>query len=128
MFGFREDAAILHACLMSGLPLRNRMNPKYLCLVFALLALSVPIHSVSTAAPIQTLALADPARDIPDLARMYDEDQADRTPKAGQAIDWNVVTPRDKAREAKVKEYYQAGLLQSGHDHQRATDAQQRQR
>ena len=35
-----------------------------------------------------------------ELERLYNEDQADRSPADGKPIDWNVVGPRDAAREA----------------------------
>jgi len=73
------------------------------------------------------LALAsrgDPAdstpKDSPELARLFEEDQADRMPGAGKAIDWSVVGPRDKQRRARVYALYEAGELRTGKDFQRA--------
>ena len=57
-------------------------------------------------------------RDSEELARLYEEDQSDR--KAGLQIDWEVVGPRDKMREARVKELYTRGQLRTGKDYHRA--------
>jgi len=51
-----------------------------------------------------------------ELVRLFTEDQADRTPAPGRLIDWSMVLPRDRAREARVKELYRSGALQSGAD------------
>jgi hypothetical protein len=61
---------------------------------------------------------APATRDNPEIARIRDEDQADREP--GQTLDWKLVGPRDAARLARVKELYLAGALQSGPDFHRA--------
>jgi hypothetical protein len=63
---------------------------------------------------------AAPARDSAELGRLYAEDQADRIPTGGKAIDWAVVLPRDRAREARVKELYRADRLQTGPDYYHA--------
>ena len=55
-----------------------------------------------------------------ELARLYHDDQADRQPTAGKAIDWKIVEPRDKARQARVKELYQNGQLLTGNDYYHA--------
>jgi hypothetical protein len=47
---------------------------------------------------------ASQPRDLDELARLYDEDQGDRQPPGGKPIDWSVVGPRDRRREARVKE------------------------
>src|SRR5947209_4342686 len=54
--------------------------------------------------------------DNEELARLFREDQADRQPAAGKAIDWAVVGPRDRQREARVKELYKADALHTGAD------------
>jgi hypothetical protein len=59
-------------------------------------------------------------RDLEELARLYDEDQGDRQPSGGKPIDWSVVGPRDRRREARVKELYEAGSLRTGKDFHRA--------
>lgn len=63
---------------------------------------------------------SDSPHDDPELARLYDEDQADRMPAAGKAIDWSVVGPRDKVRRARVYALYEADELRTGKDYQRA--------
>jgi len=57
------------------------------------------------------------ASDRKDLVQMFDEDQADRAP---DNVDWSVVQPRDRAREARVKELFASGGLQTGGDFYRA--------
>ena len=58
--------------------------------------------------------------DNPELAKLYDDDQNDRKPAGGAPIDWRVVGPRDREREARVKALYEAGGLKTGKDYQRA--------
>jgi hypothetical protein len=55
-----------------------------------------------------------------ELARLYTEDQADRSPGPGKSIDWEVVSVRDKKREARVKEFYTENKLRSGVDYYHA--------
>src|SRR5687767_4865939 len=55
-------------------------------------------------------------KDNEELTRLYQEDQSDRTPKDGKPIDWKVVGPRDRAREARVKELYVNNQLHTGAD------------
>ena len=55
-----------------------------------------------------------------ELQRLYNEDQADRTPPAGKPIDWTVVGPRDRIREARIMELYRSGALKTGHDYHNA--------
>lgn len=91
-------------------------------LAFIILTLSIswlwslsPFHSSQAQAPAtQTL------KDNAELARMHEEDQADRTPPAGKSIDWAIVGPRDKARLARVKELYAQNRLQTGADYYHA--------
>lgn len=68
--------------------------------------------------PTATYASGAPrsAADDAGLARMYEEDQADRTPPAGRTIDWALVGPRDRSREARVKALYRAGDLHTAAD------------
>jgi hypothetical protein len=73
-------------------------------------------------APAYVLA-KDPAaaeRDNEELARLYTEDQADRKPEGGKDIDWDVVLPRDRKREARVKELYEKDKLRTGKDYYHA--------
>src|SRR6516225_7563486 len=59
-------------------------------------------------------------RDNDELAKLYDEDQADRMPKGGKPIDWTVVGPRDRRREDRVKTLYTADQIRTGKDYERA--------
>ena len=58
--------------------------------------------------------------DNPELKKLYTEDQADRTPPEGKPIDWAVVGPRDKAREARILELYKSDSLKTGRDYRNA--------
>jgi hypothetical protein len=49
-----------------------------------------------------------------ELARLHDEDQADRAPAT---IDWKVVGPRDRARLKRVKELFAANDLRTANDY-----------
>ena len=62
----------------------------------------------------------EPAPDNAELARLYEEDQADRVPSGGQPIDWRVVGPRDRQRESRVKALYASGTLRTGRDYYRS--------
>jgi hypothetical protein len=79
-----------------------------------------------TAPSLLAPALARPPRqratppDNAELARLHQEDQADRTPPPGKEIDWNVVGPRDTAREARVKALYQQNALRTAADYHHA--------
>jgi hypothetical protein len=55
-----------------------------------------------------------------ELKRLHDEDQADRTPPSGKEIDWTIVSPRDKARRARVKELSAQNRLQTADDYYHA--------
>jgi hypothetical protein len=57
------------------------------------------------------------AQDNEELSRLFREDQDDRKPAE---IDWSVVEPRDRQREARVLELYKGNQLQSGADHYHA--------
>jgi len=59
-------------------------------------------------------------RDNEEVARLYKEDQADRTPPPSRPIDWSAVVPRDRAREARVKDLYRSDALQTGADYYHA--------
>lgn len=84
-----------------------------LLLPLLLLLLSVPTAQAQTAAA----PVLSPSEE---LALLFEEDQADRRPGEGKQIDWSVVDPRDKARQARVKELYNAGGLDSGADYYHA--------
>jgi hypothetical protein len=53
-----------------------------------------------------------------EMKAIFDADQADR--RAGAAIDWAVVAPRDEARRARTIQLLNAGALRSGDDFWRA--------
>ncbi|HTZ20745.1 MAG TPA: hypothetical protein VMC06_07675 [Opitutaceae bacterium] len=74
--------------------------------------------ATTNSAPQTTENIPAIATDSVELAQMYDEDQSDRRPQ--ESIDWKVVQPRDRAREAMVKELYVAGRLKTGNDYYRA--------
>jgi hypothetical protein len=59
-------------------------------------------------------------KDNQELARLYQEDQADRAPVDAKSIDWSSVSKRDRARLSRVKELYEQDLLQSGADYYHA--------
>lgn len=52
-----------------------------------------------------------------ELKRLFEEDQAERSPEAGKAIDWLALTLRDEARQQRVKALLAGGALQSGTDY-----------
>jgi hypothetical protein len=54
------------------------------------------------------------AKDNEELAQLFRDDQDDR--KAA-TIDWSTVEPRDRKREARVKELYRDNRLQTGADY-----------
>ena len=66
------------------------------------------------------VVLASAPADNSELAKMFDEDQADRTPATGSSIDWIKVAPRDDARLARVKQMYSSDELKTGTDYWRA--------
>jgi hypothetical protein len=55
-----------------------------------------------------------------ELARLFTEDQADRQPGNGRAIDWVTVQKRDKARLDRARELYQQDQLRAGADYYHA--------
>jgi len=79
---------------------------------------SLEKRAAANSAPPATSNTSAVAIDSDELARMYEEDQSDRRPK--ESIDWKIVVPRDRAREARVKELYVAGRLKTGNDYFRA--------
>ena len=58
--------------------------------------------------------------DNPELAKLYEEDQADRSPDAGRPIDPTVLIPRDRKRQTRVRSLYEAGEPRTGKDYHRA--------
>jgi len=63
---------------------------------------------------------AETFKDNEELARMHEEDQADRTSPNSKDIDWTVVGPRDKARLSRVKEIYAQNKMHTGADYYHA--------
>jgi len=63
---------------------------------------------------------APATRNNPELARLMQEDQADRTPDDPKSIDWKIVGPRDAARLKRVKELYAQNQLKTGGDYYHA--------
>jgi len=55
-----------------------------------------------------------------ELARLYDEDQADRAVSSYEQIDWTKVTPRDEARRKRVDEIIAAGGARAADDYYHA--------
>ena len=53
-------------------------------------------------------------KDNEELKRLHDEDQSDRAPTD---VDWAIVSPRDKARQSRVKELYLQNRLQTASDY-----------
>lgn len=55
-----------------------------------------------------------------EMKRLFQEDQADRSPAPSKSIDWEEVSMRDEAREKRVKELIQSGDLKTGADYYHA--------
>jgi hypothetical protein len=62
-------------------------------------------------------SVGKPSNDNEELQRLFEEDQSDRTPRDGKAIDWPVVGPRDRARQSRIRELYVSAQLKSGADY-----------
>ena len=89
--------------------------------VFGVLATSLMTAALGRTVTAQQNAPVPPSpSDNPELVRLYDEDQADRTPGIGKPINWLVVTLRDCLRETRVKAIYKTGALHTGKDYQKA--------
>jgi hypothetical protein len=81
----------------------------------------IGLRSLFTLRPAEAQAPAmQTSKDNEELANLYQEDQGDRTPPNGKAVDWTVVGPRDKARLARVKELYTQNHLHTGADYYHA--------
>ena len=72
------------------------INPITLILV-ALLGIIIGRHVGPRSLWAESTAIPDD-KDNSELARLFHEDQSDRTTKDGKPIDWKAVEPRDKAR------------------------------
>ena len=81
-------------------------------LLFVIVAVSAISSCRSAAPPPKAVAL-----DNAEVAALCDADQADRRPAGGKSIDWSVVSPRDRTREARVLAIYRANALHTGADY-----------
>ena len=70
-------------------------------------------HSVTVTKAAETLITLSAAEVSMELARMFTEDQLDRTT---EPVDPAQVAPRDAARLGRVKQFYQGQALQTGED------------
>ena len=79
---------------------------------------SIALHPFVTVPPAQgqSDAMQSP-KDNPELKRLCDEDQSDRTPPKGKSIDLAFLGPRDKARLKRVKQIYIQNLLKTANDY-----------
>lgn len=97
-------------------------NAKAALLVLLLAACGAALRPLLT--PDRAQAAQSPAaatvKDNPELKRLSEEDQADRTPPAGKPIDWSRVGPRDRARLKRVKEILQKNQIKTANDYDRA--------
>jgi hypothetical protein len=91
------------------------------------MALGILLMLVVAGGPSEPASARQQARealvssDNQELAKMYEEDQGDRAPAAvGKPIDWKIVGPRDRQREARVKALYESGALRTGKDYYRS--------
>jgi len=76
-------------------------------------------HGELVIAQQQARPKSDP-HDNEELAKLYEDDQRDRNPQGGRAIDPAVLVPRDKNREVRIKALYEAGEIRTGKDYYRA--------
>lgn len=96
-------------------------NIKALLILIMLAVWVVALRSVYTVRSVQAQAPATQTfKDNEELVRLYQEDQADRTPANGKDIDWTVVGPRDKTRLSRVKAFYTQNSLHTGLDYYNA--------
>jgi hypothetical protein len=103
--------------LRQGGDMLNRVSIAMLFLTFTCLFIIAHSH-LFTASFVEAQSLArQTAKDNKELKRLCAEDQSDRTPPQGKAIDWAVVTPRDKARLKRVIELYNQDGLQTANDY-----------
>ena len=87
---------------------------EYLALA-ALLAFGVGVASAQQdrAALLQSTEETSSA----EMARLFEEDQTDRTAAPGKSIDWEQVGMRDEVREQRVKELIHSDALRTGADY-----------
>lgn len=87
-----------------------------------LLVLNLMVLTAILLRPLLSLPSADAQsssaiKDNPELTKLMDEDQSDRTPPAGKSIDWKLVGPRDEARLKRIKQLYSQNQLGTGNDY-----------
>jgi hypothetical protein len=92
-----------------------RRNAASWVVAFLLAASELASHSGPARQPSEAAA-----PDNAEVAAIFQEDQSDRKPAAGAAVDWSVVTPKDRAREARVSALFAAGTVRTGKDYFRA--------
>ncbi len=95
----------------------NRAAKAVLVLIMSALCV-IALRSLSTLCSAQ--AQAPTAKDNEELVRLYQEDQADRSPANAKDIEWAIVGPRDKARLERVKAVYTQNGLHTGADYYHA--------
>ncbi len=95
----------------------NRAAKAVLVLIMSALCV-IALRSLSTLRSAQ--AQAPTAKDNEELVRLYQEDQADRSPANAKDIEWAIVGPRDKARLERVKAVYTQNGLHTGADYYHA--------
>jgi hypothetical protein len=83
------------------------------CALIALLGMPMIAAAQNPPADGATSATAE-------LQRLFDEDQAERTPVPGKVIDWGDLLLKDEARQKRVKELIASGRLSSGADYYHA--------
>jgi hypothetical protein len=86
--------------------------------VVMLTLVGITLRAVLSLRSVRVQASAEQTlKDNEELKRLHDEDQSDRTPPGGKDMDWAIVSPRDKARLARVKELYAQNRLQTASDY-----------
>ena len=83
------------------------------------------VGRIFTGVLLASASLLSAAADVPtgaseELAKLYNDDQADRGFRPGQTTDWEAIGIRDEQRELKVKQLLAAGRLVSGADYYHA--------
>ena len=83
------------------------------------------VGRIFTGVLLASASLLSAAADVPtgaseELAKLYNDDQADRGFRPGQTTDWEAIGIRDEQRELKVKQLLAAGSLVSGADYYHA--------
>src|SRR5262245_28855005 len=97
--------------------MKRDRNLNLLLLLVVLLASTV-LYPSTILRSIEAQSSITP-KDNEELVRLYQEDQADRAPKDGP-VDGKAIVARDRARQARVKEIYQANQIQTGADYYHA--------